>query len=139
MNKAQITIVEASLGLFLIFSFVGLAIYHESNVNSLDYNLILNSVANSILYSNNFREQFILENLSTSSLTENWSVLQNDLNQMLPDYVLYISNGTITKKIFSCSYEALNYSKIDYVERIISIYNNSNYEFRIIKLGVCIK
>ena len=137
MNKAQITVVEIPL-LFLLLS--GALIYfnyNNNNDNSFnhveDYSLTINSFLNSIYYSNNFRKTIMLEDLSNNALTQNWTNISFYLNKSFLNYELVISNKTVTKNIFSCNATYNNY----YSENIITIYNNSKYEFRKIKLGVC--
>lgn len=133
MNKqSQISFVEFVL-VFLLFGFLFTTLHYDTNLSEKDYKLTIDSFLDSIYYSENYRSLIIDEDLSKSTLTGNWTNFQAQLNKSFTNYEFIISNSSYSKKIYSCS---AIYNKY-YVERFISIKNNTKYDFRKIKLGVC--
>lgn len=132
-NKSGIiTAIEISV-LFLLISSFFIYFNHNLEIDN-KYNLNLESSLDSLLFLDQHRKILILENLSSSFLIEDWSNIEIYLDKVFLNYELIISNSTISKKIFSCESQI---SKT-YTSRVVGIYNNSNYEFRKIILGVCI-
>ena len=131
-KKTQISIIEIPLLLLLFISFLFIpGILHQSETK--DYKLSIDSFFDSIIYSEDYRDIFMDENLSKLSITEDYSNLKIVLDKVFIHYDLSISNLTVEKKIFSCEPIFNKYVS----ERIISIKNNDNFEFRKIILGVC--
>ncbi len=139
-RNAQISIIEFPMLIMLFSLFIG-GIYIIPNLAQNDFSNNIESFLDSVYYSDDFRENVILENLSKDSLDVDWSNLNLILSEVYGDgnYEIIISNLTYSKVIFSCNASLNKY----YAERIISIFNNSNtdnnsiYDFRKIKLGVC--
>ena len=135
MKKSQITVAEIPLLILLISSSI-IYFTYEPNINLIqnkDYSVTINSFLNAIYSSDEFRNIIMKENLSSVTITENWTNMSKLLNETFGKYELIISNNTVSKKIFSCN---TTYNKF-FSEKIISIQNNSDFEFRKIKLGVC--
>lgn len=132
MKKSQITIVELPL-LFLLFLFIVGNLFYSNDFSQVDHKLSIDSFLDSVYNSNEFRKQIMFEDLSTNNIVENWSNLSLYLNNSFSNYEFIISNSSVDKYIFSCN---SSYNKI-YSQRIVSIYNNSVFEFRKITLGVC--
>ena len=132
--KAQITVVEMGL-LFLLFGTIlgvlGMHFYEDDS----NYISQVDSFLDMIYYSNQFRSLFMGEDLGSSAISEDWIDLGVLLNNSFGsgNYEVILSNLSNSKKIYSCE---SNYEKY-YVERILSINNNTLFEFRMIRLGVC--
>ncbi len=111
------------------------AILLVTNVNYFDSNhfLSVDSFLDSLCKVQEVREATMLENLSASSITSDWSKATYLCNRSFQDYFLEVSNLTHTKVIKSC----VERKDIVVSEKIISIYNNTEYSFRILRLGVC--
>jgi hypothetical protein len=98
----------------------------------------LNSLIDSIYFSEKFRDNIFNENISNPSLSTNWQELNTILKNSLNDYELKLITDSNSKLIFSCSKNYEEYSYVYFVERILFIKDNNNFEKRIIRLGVCI-
>jgi hypothetical protein len=138
-KKTQISSIEV---LFLISFFFSFLIYLTFNFNS-DYfeekqQVKLNSLIDSIYFSEKFRDNIFNENISNPSLSTNWQELNTILKNSLNDYELKLITDSNSKLIFSCSKNYEEYSYVYFVERILFIKDNNNFEKRIIRLGVCI-
>ena len=135
LRKSQFSIVETIFVILLFLSVIGTYTLYNNNYNSKDYSISLESAIDSIYYSLDYRELFINENIEISAITEDWSFLNNTLSNMFNKYELILldESQTISKTIFSC--EEVN-GKM-YTERIISINSGNQFNFRIVRLGVC--
>ncbi len=132
-KKSQIAFFEFTL-VFLLFGFIFTSnILIQNNDIEKDYKVTVDSMLNSIYYLEDFRNITLDEDLSQSLITQNWDNVETILNSSFNNFELIISNNTVSKKIFICS---ATYNKI-YNEKIISIKNNTKFEFRKITLGVC--
>lgn len=132
MKKTQISVIELPM-LFLLFGFALVYFNTSLDFNDIDYKLRIDSFLDSLYFSENFRNTIYNENLSSNSITSNWSNFSNLANSSFLKYELIISNNTISKTIFFCNDSNNKYFK----EYILSIQNNTNFEFRKIKFGVC--
>jgi len=131
-KKALISVFEIAF-VFLIFSSSIIYFNKVSNQIEPDYKLTIESSLNSLYYLNETRYIFMNEDLLSSTLTQNWTNISIYLNSSFKNYEFIISNNSISKKIFSCN---ATYNKY-FSEKIIAISNNTNFEFRKIRLGVC--
>ncbi len=132
-NKSQIAVFEMIFAvILLISSIVYFGIYIPDQSNGL-HKIQVESFMNSIYYNEEFRSNFIMENLSQSIVTENFNNLTYLLNKSFSNYGFKISNESISKTIFSCN-ETLG-KEIN--QKLIAIKNNDIYEFRILTLEVC--
>lgn len=129
-KKSLISVIEVSI---LALMFVMLLGYINSDffIDSNSQVIYSESFFDTLLYYDN--DVFLEEDLSVSSITANWSAITNLLNSSLISYSIEISNSTVNKTIFSCSE---NYGK-HITERVVSIKDNSLYEFRIVRFGIC--
>ncbi len=132
VKKAQISIIEFTFVMVLLSATIGYLIY-SFPLQSQDYDITLNSMLDSIYYSEDYRAIFMDENLAVGAKTENWNSLSSVLNKTLGNYELILYDDTNEKYIFSCN-ETLGKK---FSERIIAIKNNTLYDFRKIRLGVC--
>jgi len=133
MKKGQISAIEIPI-IFLLLSSALIYFNFTSDLsNNIDYSLTIDSFLNSLYFSNQFRKNIMLENLSTTTIIQDWSQVDTLLNKSFSNYELIISNKTTSKYIFSCN---ATYNKY-FSQKTIAIYNNSNFEFRKITLGVC--
>lgn len=132
MSRAQVSIIELPF-VFLLFGFILFYLHTNLDFNDQDHKLQIESFLDSIYYNENFRNEIFLENLSSDIITSNWSNFSLLANSSFSNYELIISTDILSKKIFSCDD---TYNKY-YSENIISIQNNTNYEFRKITFGVC--
>jgi hypothetical protein len=130
-KKAVITVIEMSL-LILLFSSAIVYLVSNPSFQYTNYESV-DSVLDAILESNNYSEIFILEDLTSIPLTQDWTSIKLLLNSSFNEYEIIVSNMSDSKKIISCNPK---YSKT-ISQRIVPIYNNTVYEFRIISLGVC--
>lgn len=132
MRKSQISVIELPF-MFLLLGFILFYFYSSIDFNETSHKLEIESFLDSIYYSENFRTQIFQEDLSSLIVTSNWSNFSQIASISFLNYELIISNNTVSKKIFSCN---STYNKY-YVENILSIENNNNFEFRKIMFGVC--
>lgn len=129
---AQISFFEFVL-IFLLFGFLFTSSIYDSKTIDKDHKIGVDSFLDSIYYSEDFRNLTFDENLSASALSEDWTQVQLLLDNSFNNYELILSNSSDSKHIFSCD---AKYNKY-YSERIISIKNNTRFEFRQLRLGVC--
>ena len=132
--KSQISVFE-SIFISLLFIIIVSTLINKTDFTTHDFETNTQSLIDTIYYSETFRQIILNENLSQNSTTQDWTNITNLLNQEYINYELIISNLTSSKKIHNCSGEL---EKI-YSEKIIfsGINNTANFEFRIIRLGVC--
>ena len=130
-KKAIITVIEMSL---LVLMFVSVSYYMTSNpVFDHPYQESVDSMLDAIYQSGDFSQMVLSENLSAFFPSQDWTSISRILNESYNDYELIISNTTYSKKIYICQ---ARYSKIN-SQRIITISNNTQFEFRKVTLGVC--
>lgn len=130
--KSQISIIELPL---LLLMFSGFLFFYGGlfEPEEIDYKLEVDSFLDSIIYNGDFRSLFLDEDLSVIVISDDWSNFEDLLNDSFLNYEIILSNLTIEKTIYSCDATHWKYM----TERIISIENNENFEFRLIRLGVC--
>lgn len=130
--RSQITIFE----MVFVFALLSFTVAFTSVANqpmNKDYKLSVDSFVDALYYSEDFRDVFMGEDLSVSSASQDWSMIQGNLSLAFLDYELIIANGSVEKKIFSC---ASDYNKY-YAERVIAVNDSDTFEFRMLRLGVC--
>ncbi|MCA9497020.1 MAG: hypothetical protein KC589_08810 [Nanoarchaeota archaeon] len=131
-KKSLFSVVEIPL---VIVLFVSAFVYYGTmnQPNDVNYKFNIDSMLDSMYYSENYRHLIMDENLSSLTIDGNWSNVSSVLSEAFLNYELIIFDSDNGKKIFSCS------SKFDkfYGERVISIKDNDIYDFRKIRLGVC--
>lgn len=133
-KKCQISVFETMYSFLIVILMFSFYFYNSTkNINDKQYKYNIDSMLNSIYYSENFRSQILNENISEEALSQDWSLLNNTLKKAYSSYEFVIKNSTVSKKIFECD---PTYSKI-YSSKIIAIENNDNFKFREIILGVC--
>ena len=130
-NKGQITVVEAAFIFMLMVGAIGYFVAKPLN-SSLSYQKNIDSLADAIYYSENFRILFMDEDLSILSKSGDWSSFENFLNSSVFEYDLLIGNFTYNKTIYSCEGDFK-----EFAERVISIRDNDYVDFRYFRLGVC--
>lgn len=132
IKKSQITVIEISLVILMFGVFITNFGGIEQS-EDIDPILRVDSLLDSIYQQGSFREIVMQENLSSSSLSQDWSNLTLMVEKNFQNYELVIYNDSRTKFIESCTQ---NYYK-NYAERVFAIEDNDNYEFRVLRLGVC--
>ena len=132
-KKTQISAFEMTLATILLFSSIMYFGYYIDEKNIGIHKTQIDSFLDTIYYNEDFRIIIMSEDLSQASLTQNWTTFSTLLNTSFKRYEILISNETVTKTIYSCT----EISGKEYTEKIISILDNDNYEFRRITLGVC--
>ncbi len=133
-RSSQFAIVELSLLALLISGAIVYLIYYDNSYMDFDYGFQASSALDTVFTLTTFRDIVISEDLSNSTLTEDWSEITNFLSSAFLKYELLIINDFNEKTIISsCN----NYFKREYFERIVSIGNETQFEFRKIRLGVC--
>ena len=132
-NKlAQLSFFEFVL-IFLLFGFLFTSVVYDFKIIPKDHKISIDSFLDSVYYSEDFRNLTFDEDLSQTTLSEDWGQLQLLLDNSFSNYELILSNISNSKYIFSCD---AKYNKY-YSEKIISIRNNTSFEFRQLRLGVC--
>lgn len=131
-RKCQISIIEYSFVILLIITGFGY-LYNSYSVETSDYKFTVESLLDSVYYSEDYRNIIMDEDLTNINIIQDWSSLLNLLEENLGKFELVISNDSNEKVLALCNETT---TKI-FSERIISIKDNSNFEFRKIKLGVC--
>lgn len=133
-NKlAQITVIEFSL-LALLFSgiFFYFTISQQPTTNSFNsYNL--DTYLSSISKLDSIRNVVVLEDLSNTTITQNWTNTLTIINLTLNKYELYLTNGTTSKYIQTCT--SIN-GKF-FSQSFISSYNLTTFDPKTLVLGVC--
>lgn len=134
INKnAQIAIIEFSL---IIILFASMIIYFqpsETLTSKTYYQENIDTYLNSLTKEDEFRKLVSLEDLTIISHSENWTSTQNKIQNTHPNFELTIFNQTHNKTIFSCN---STYGKL-FSQKLISSYNLTLYEPKIINFGVC--
>lgn len=132
--KAQISIVESVLFIVLFLSFAyAYGTIHFQNEQQIETSIDVDTMMD-LLYARNDTHQVIeAENLSTTTVTGNWTNVTNMLSVSFSSYEIIVYNLSTEKYIVSCN---ATYSK-RYSERLYAISNNSNFDFRVLRVGVC--
>jgi len=132
INKAQFSVIEIVL-VFSLFAYATAYLYDSKNPIEVDNDFTIESFFDAMYYNGSIIEPAVLENLSNSSVTQDWSVVQSQLDTAFASYSLSVSNLTTTKKIFGCDATYNRYV----TKRVVFIYNQSKFNFRELILGVC--
>ncbi len=131
-RQSQVSFIEFVL-VFLMFGFLFTTITYSNSIIDEDRKYTVDSMLDSLYNLEEFRNLTLDEDLSSSSLTGDWDNIESYLNSSFLGYELLISNNSFSKKIFSCSETYEKY----FSENIISIKNNTEFDFRKVTLGVC--
>ena len=133
-NKlGQISVVEFSLIALFFSGFIIYLSVHSEPVSNSYYSYNVETYLETISKTDSFRKNVFLENLSNTSLTQNWTTINNTIKKSYINYELKISNNSISKTIFSCIGEnGKFFSKI-----FISSYNSTLFEPKTLMFGVC--
>lgn len=131
--KSQVSAFEMTLGIILLFSTVMYFGYYFGEQNIGVHKTQVESFLDTIYYGEEFRNILMDEDLSQVNLTQNWANVSTLLNNSFRSYEVLVSNETVSKTIYSCN----GTSGKEYSEKIITIKDNNNYEFRKLTLGVC--
>lgn len=131
-KKSQISVIEMAvvLGLFGAFS-----IYFGSlvEVNQVDYQFQIDSLLDSIYYSEDYRSVIMSEDLTSSELSQDWDEIINFIEEDVENFEIVVGNLSNEKIVTFCTGV---YHK-SFSEKVISIEDNDNFEFRKIRIGVC--
>lgn len=130
-KKSQITVIEVSFIFILFFGVISFFVVKPC-VSEINYQKSIDSVADSIYYSEYFRSIIMDEDLTDSIKTEDWSAFESFMDSILPTYDFVISNVTLSETLYSCDGDFK-----EFAERIISIKNNDIFEYRTFRIGVC--
>lgn len=131
-KKAILSAIEIPIMILLLS--IGLSYFIAIETPSpQDYKFRISSLVDALIMEENYRNIIMLENLSSSSITEDWTNIAQLINKSFLNYEIILSNNSVEKEIFICN---ASYSKF-FDEKIISIKNNTLFEFRKIRLGVC--
>lgn len=131
MKKAQFILFDVLLSLLLVSSF--LVLVHENSntiVLTKDYSNQPDKLLSYLFLEQNFTNQIFLEDLSTQSSTQNWSIIEKT-GFTTTSIFLKVSNSSQEKTLFSCSPFTQNIPTRDF------IIDNSSLELRVVELGVC--
>jgi hypothetical protein len=130
---AQITVIEFSL-LALLFSgiFIYISVEPQKTSNSF-YSYNLETYLTSISKIQLVREVIVLENLSNSTITQDWTFILSAMNISFNSFELIVSNNTVSKTIVSCTSTNGKFFKSVF----ISSYNITEFEPKTVTLGVC--
>ena len=130
--KAQISIVELTLAMVLFAGFsASFGLIDQPSLQ--DPQLQLESLSESLYYLGDYRESLLLENLSDSTPSQDWSSLESILDSELTNYELVVGNQTVEKILQQCQgtfYESFS-------EKFVTVLNETEYDFRFIRIGVC--
>lgn len=131
-KKALFSVIEIPM---LIVLFVSAFVYFGTvdQSNDINYKYSIDSVLDSIYYSESYRNLIMDENLTSPSVEEDWTNVSDVLSEVFLNYELILFDDVDEKLIFSCSSKFNKY----YTERVISIKDNDNFGFRKVRLGVC--
>ncbi len=132
VNKAQFSVIEIGFVLLLLFTFM-IHIKPFGFEFQDDKKILVDSYLHSLKFNSTIRDLVLNENLSNSSLSQNWSQVDIYLGESFLSYSLNVGNSTTTKSIISCSGAYGKYVSED----IIATDSSNNYDFRKISLGVC--
>lgn len=131
MKKAQFILFDVLLSLLLVSSF--LVLVHENSntiVLTNDYSNQPDKILSYLFLEQNFTNQIFLEDLSTQSSTQNWSIIEKT-GFTTTSIFLKVSNSSQEKTLFSCPHFTQNMPTRDF------IIDNSSLELRVVELGVC--
>lgn len=131
--RSQVSVFEIAFGLTLFFSFILYFGFYSVEKEIGIHKTQVDTFIDSIYYSEEFRTIFTSEDLSSSSITQNWTNFSTYANDSFLTYSLVLSNETTNKIIYSCNES----SGKEITEKIIAIKDNDYYEFRKITFGVC--
>ena len=131
-KKGLITVIEISMMVLLFTNFIYL-IYSNYNLEFTNYYPV-ESLLESFSRSESFTLLFLQEDLSTSTISGNWTSFETIMNSSMPIFAFSISNNSHSKQIYTCDSK---YSRI-ISEKFIENYNNTLNEFRVLTLEVCI-
>lgn len=134
-NKAVFAIIESLFLLLLII--VGFSYFYNTSQNTVnsDYTYTLTSILNTMNKNDDYMDIVLKENLSQSTITQNWSQITNYLDSQFNNYLLYVGNTTTQKTIVSCN------SRFETnINQLMVIGNKISNEvgFKVLTLGVCI-
>ena len=131
MKKAQFILFDVLLSLLLVSSFL-VVIHQNSNtlVTSKDYSNQADKLLSYLFLEENFTSQIFLEDLSTQSSIQNWSIVEKT-GFATTSIFLKVSNSSYEKSLFSCPPFTQNIPTRDF------IIDNSSLELRVVELGVC--
>ena len=130
--SAQVSVFETGFILLLLFSsFIYFSLPQDSEENS--YTFRGNSFIDVLSKNSSFRNNVLLENISNSSQTQNWSSINSLISKEFGSYSLLVKTNDSQKEIFSCT-ETLNK---EVFERVITINSLNSYQFRTVVFGVC--
>lgn len=130
---AQFSIIELPIAFLLFSSIIYLLANNNTNLPSSNLQLPTESTLLNLVESSNFQNLVLNEDLSSSTITGNWTYFNDTLTSQFLHFDLEIIKGNSNKKIFNCSSDL---NKIIY-SNFVYIYNNSEYDFREVRLGVC--
>lgn len=134
-KKGVFAIIESLFLLLLII--VGFSYFYNTNQNSVnsDYTYTITSILNTMNKNDDFMNIILQENLSQTTITQNWSGITNYLDSQFNTYLLKVGNTTTQKNIVSCDSRFENH-----INQIMVVGNRPTNEvdFKVLTLGVCI-
>lgn len=132
-SKSQVSVFEIGFAVTLLFAFTIYFGFYIMDDGVGVHKTQVESFTNSMYYSEEFRNLFMNEDLSQSTITQNWTNFSNLASNAFVSYSLVLSNETINKTIYSCT----EISGKEITEKIMFIRDNNYSEFRKITFGVC--
>jgi len=136
-TKSQISIIEIIFIILLLSVFFSYYSYNpDMFFQEKEYKNELNTIADSIYYSENYRDLIINENLTNNSIDyTKWNNFNQTISKLISNYEIIIRENNLSKNIFNCSGKIKNR---EFVERIIFCNNLSTVcKFRKIQIGGC--
>ena len=138
MRRSQIALFEIAFVLLLFFG----ALTYFANVSyekkSSDYQATVESFADVLYKNETFRNVIKNENLGNANLNQDWSEIEELLNNSFLNYELIVRGppgNPNVQEVFLCN---KSYGKV-ITQRIVSgnDTDSNNYELRRVTLGVC--
>lgn len=133
-KKALFSLFEIA---FVLVLMTGVGLYgvyvYESNVSPLN-TLQIKSFLHNYDFSVVEKEVIFAENLTNSSVTQNWTSIITSFNASFTNYGIYVGNMSFEKNISSCANHSYTHQK-SFSRLFFS--NDSVYTSRIIRLEVC--
>lgn len=123
---AFVLVLMGGIGLYGIYEFQS----NDSTLNTLQ----IKSFFHNFVFSDSQREVIFTENLTNSSVTQDWDSIITSFNASFTNYGIYVGNLTFEKNITSCINHSYTHQR-SFSRLFFS--NDSLYTSRVIRLEVC--
>lgn len=132
-KKAIVSVFEVAFMILLISSslvYIGMV----RQADAPNYAATVESFADAMYHSEEYRITFMNESLSSPTPTEEWNDLEILLNRTFTSYEIILLNSTTQKTIYTCTPRT---GKVVTEKIFFMGINNTHFEFRTLRFGVC--